>query len=341
MKNKIVLIILLSCVFLFTFLSTRAQEKYNYTTSVQVSYNNNMIHRPSIKHFAVKHFYNWQFSVGRSLGKGLEDGFTISYSTLGRASFLGNMYGCYYYIVSPLIGKSIYFKSGLGLGYNSKVFNYQTNFENVALGTAINILVNVGLAYKIQLAKKHILQTSLELLHFSNGATRTPNLGLNIIGLHLRYSFTLDKEHEKKQYPIEKHKWKMRIGIGKKQNNPALGNNYFVSLFSLNRTLLQKNNYVICAFTDIGFNSAIMQYKSNALAQWQQALGVEYEPFFNRLSFPVSLAFYGFDVYRNGNFMYQKIAVNYRLNSNLNLSACLKTHYAKADFLTIGIQSKL
>lgn len=116
-------------------------------------------------------------------------GFGVNYINFGRdetgwaVSLQGN-------IKFKLIEKeqgALSFRLGAGIGYLNRIFDEVNNLRNQAIGSHLNGFMQTALFYERQLANSEIA-AGLALSHFSNGAYRMPNLGLNLPSLYLRYS---------------------------------------------------------------------------------------------------------------------------------------------------------
>jgi len=66
-----------------------------------------------------------------------------------------------------------------GFGYLTKRFDEETNRQNIAIGSHVNGLMQIGLKQYVSLNRKTEFRASLDLTHFSNGNLRMPNLGFN------------------------------------------------------------------------------------------------------------------------------------------------------------------
>jgi hypothetical protein len=84
---------------------------------------------------------------------------------------------------------AINYKWGLGLSWNWKPYDPVDNPRNVAIGSYRNFYLDFGFEYVYQLSDEFDLAGGLYFSHFSNGAIRTPNLGIGLIApaVELRY----------------------------------------------------------------------------------------------------------------------------------------------------------
>ena len=123
-------------------------------------------------------------------------GCTFYYSALGNFEELGKVYALYPFINYPLLRgekSMLTFKLGVGIGYITKKFDHIENHYNFAIGSSHNAAINLSFEYRQQIIPQLFAVGSFGLTHFSNGATHSPNYGLNTfsgaLGLayYLRY----------------------------------------------------------------------------------------------------------------------------------------------------------
>ncbi|MFN4082210.1 MAG: acyloxyacyl hydrolase [Bacteroidia bacterium] len=79
---------------------------------------------------------------------------------------------------------------GYGLSYVTKLYDFEKNFDNRAIATPINFALNFGLSYHIKLAEKRELSTIIKYHHVSNGSTKMPNGGFNMLLVGIGLNFT-------------------------------------------------------------------------------------------------------------------------------------------------------
>lgn len=119
----------------------------------------------------------------------------------------------------PLFRKkrsALHYSFGTGLAYLTKPFDRLDNFKNNAIGGHWNNSVDMKLDYEHQLGSKLKLHLGFGLAHYSNGARRLPNLGLNIPLLYLGispYRGSHDEEFFKYLKTQDKSKRKWGFGV--------------------------------------------------------------------------------------------------------------------------------
>jgi hypothetical protein len=105
----------------------------------------------------------------------------------------------------------------LGVSWNWNEFDRQTNAANTALGSDVAYQVDGGLSLRFLATDRASVYAGLNLTHWSNGATRQPNLGLANIGpkLGVRYDFaprTVPPRASASQLPPFSPSWEFIVG---------------------------------------------------------------------------------------------------------------------------------
>ena len=143
-------------------------------------------------------------------------GFTFYYSGFGNDSIsaeLGKVFALYPFInfpITPGTHSRLTFKLGVGVGYLTNKFDPKENYHNYAIGSHVNAAVNLSFEYRQRIVDRLHWVTSAGLTHFSNGATRAPNMGINIFSVATGLSWYLappkthiDKRLRPKNYLFE------------------------------------------------------------------------------------------------------------------------------------------
>jgi len=126
---------------------------------------------------------------------------------------LGTPSAIYAFINAPIIKRfknwSINYEVGFGLTYNWKPFNLNTNPYQYAIGSSNTVFIDAGLNADVNLGKHFNLTAGFTFTHFSNGATKVPNMGINLFAprVGLKYQFKPRKEFIVNEIPDYKDNW--------------------------------------------------------------------------------------------------------------------------------------
>lgn len=83
----------------------------------------------------------------------------------------------------------------LGFAFNWKPFNPINNPNNISIGAKQSFYLDAGLNVEYRISKTFSLNAGFSLSHFSNGALKKPNFGINTIApkISLKYNLYTDK----------------------------------------------------------------------------------------------------------------------------------------------------
>lgn len=108
---------------------------------------------------------------------------------------LGVPIGIYGFASLPLVrAKRFYalnFEMAAGITTDFHPYDPEKNPQNDLIGSRVTVYIDFGLSNYFTISPRTDLQLGLNLIHFSNGRTRTPNIGINLAGVHagMRYHF--------------------------------------------------------------------------------------------------------------------------------------------------------
>lgn len=285
-------------------------------------------------------------------------GITFWHSSMGNSEYFGSATAIYPYINFPL-GKSkdnnINFKLGFGLGYIEKPFDRIENHKNIAIGSHINAAVSFYFNYRKKLNRKFIFSTGIGFMHMSNGATKTPNYGINIPTVNIGMAYRLGKENPYNKnkllpelYPFEfdgKQYLYLNAngGIGIKSLNSEYGRTYFV--YTLTSNIYKQISYksrigvgLEMIYDGSDYFSLIRNKTeiNNKFEVVRPGFHLSYEVIVSKVSLVLNLgSYFGGKEKSDGN-IYEKIGLKYKIDNNWFSHITLKAHAGRADYLTFG-----
>ncbi|MFY7990078.1 MAG: acyloxyacyl hydrolase [Fluviicola sp.] len=280
-------------------------------------------------------------------------GFTLYGSNLGNREILGYGFGTYGFIEFPFARSKAHYlsaKLGAGLGFVTKVFDQQTNPKNVAVSSHVNALLCLGVSGRWQFSEKHSLIYGLDMTHFSNGASKVPNLGLNIPYISLGYGYRIGLSAPGSVEPATEivktpwlRNWKFTaIGIlSSKEIFPTTGKNYPVFALSnmVHKRFREKVGMEVAL--DLVSKQSIFDYRAYIpKTQWtifQVGAYIGYMLPLDRLNFSLGMGVYLKDRYDADDEFYHRVGMRYRFDNGLLLNLVLKSHWAKADYVEWGV----
>lgn len=275
-------------------------------------------------------------------------GATLFAGSVGNNEILGKFIGLYGFVEFPFINQKHFEFSGklaAGLGHGSKVFDQETNPKNVAMSTHFNAQICLGLktSYKF---KRNKITLGLDMTHFSNGAFKVPNLGINLPYVSLGYGRTI-KTTQCDSLVQPNHlifrKWLIGTTFiaSAKEIFPTDGKKYPVFGLSTSFRYFTKPKVGLeCSF-DIISKQAIMGYRKEiSKTQWdilQLGIYTGYLLPLDRFHFVLGMGIYVKDKYQPEDFLYHRVGFRYYFDNGLNAQVVLKSHWARADYVEWGI----
>lgn len=239
---------------------------------------------------------------------------------------------------------------GFGIGYTGKTI--YTN-ENKIIGSHFNLYSRAALKAEIQLSAETKLAGGINFMHFSNGATRVPNVGMNESSLSfglIRYlkskspqKITLNSENN--QDTIAKHEFEFGANLGRRGVYKSTDGLYKAGFYTGYNYRL--NSLLgIAIGLDAVYDHTVYDparnfetYQSNASSFDHWKLGTAFGPDFYLGRSVLSLK-YGYYLYFNSLKSintYWTAGYKYHLYQAISLQSRLYIHKAEADYLGFGV----
>ncbi|HBF89435.1 MAG TPA: hypothetical protein DDX39_12405 [Bacteroidales bacterium] len=271
------------------------------------------------------------------------------YANFGN-KILGNTHGLYSFMNVPIIHRlkfNFNVQIASGLAYITQKFDADDNYLNTAIASRLNYYFNLSFDTKINLSRNIQLRPIVSLSHFSNGAIKKPNLGLNLFmaGCGFVYSFNkteieqknIDENFSRKNY------FMFNYSAGSKQTFAYDKTNYFISSISIDYKIQNNPISIIYFGTDFFYdNSLKMRIESqennfNPIDSYRAGIHVGYDLKISRLSIILQIGGYCFSNFNEDGWMYDRLGLRYELNKNISVHVMLKSHLEVADFVEWGV----
>ena len=287
-------------------------------------------------------------------------GITFYYSGFRNDSIskeLGHVFALYPYINFPIIpneNSKLTFKLGVGVSYLTNKFHPTENYHNYAIGSHVNAAINLSFEYRQRIVDRLHWVTSVGLTHFSNGATRSPNMGINIFSAATGFSFhispvrdLIDKKLRPKNYLFEfdgkRHfvtDYQYTLGFKDMSQQYGTHQYFFVHDLAANLMLQLTERDRLGLGLELIYDNSDKITKPDWNMYLKTGLLVSYEMLLDRTSFMFNVGLRN-NVPLNssafGMLFYQKIAARYYFNDNLYATIAFTTYDIKADFISVGI----
>jgi len=357
-------------ILLFFHPDTQAQHRFqaaNLLFEPRVNYGFLAAHHIEMQIYN-SHFLSFEFSLatatyGKRQWESLYNypvtGVTYWNAQLGNNRDLGQANAVFPFIRFPWLKtdhQEINFRLGAGLAYLTKKFDRLENYKFTAIGSHLNAAINLMIEYRWK--PVHYLQVSggIQLMHFSNGSTKTPNYGLNIPALSASVSFRLNKENpyirrrirpSLTMFEFDKSETiEIKIGttFAVKEIGDLNGERYpvYTGFITAMRNLSYKSKLGLCFDVSWDGSDALLVRKTNPEPYKKSELtkpgvALAYEMVLARLSFAFNLGFYMGGKDKSEGMSYYKMGLHYLITPHIFANLTLKTHFARADFVGLGI----
>lgn len=312
-------------------------------------------HRPIMGHLANEHAFAGELSYAIQ-PKGRRSwhsayrypvyGVASFFGSVGNRELLGNYFGIFGFVNLNLIKRKHYTlssKMGCGLAYSNKYYDSEENILNVGVSTPVNALVTIALENRFVFGR-HSINASLDATHFSNGAFKLPNSGLNLPFISVGYGYKVKESADTVfNHSDFQSKWEFgAIGfISVKEVYPTEGKRYPV--FGLN---LVSRKYFgprsgVELTLDIISKQAIFGYKpkipKTQLGIIQMGIFVGYLLPMNHFHLITGMGVYIRNKYKPEDALYHRVGMRYVFDNGVNLNLVLKSHWGRADYVEYGI----
>lgn len=280
-------------------------------------------------------------------------GIALTCIDLGNKRVLGNAWGIQPFISYQLLqfkNFSVRTDFGLGLAYITRKYSPAHNPTNVAISTSINYWATANLTSTFKFSNRFNLTAGIESNHFSNGAIKKPNYGLNIFGFSFGFTYTPEMDRTdncKKEVCMENSDGKSQLGIvilaGIKETGPAGGEKYYPLSISMEYLMPLAQSYPLMAGLDIMFDKSTRfhielsgKHYSPVNDDFQVGIKTGLQIPFNRLSLHGHFGWYLYNKNPRLPLYYQKLGIRYRLSRTSQVQLELKTHLNTADHVGVG-----
>ncbi len=360
--NKTLLVLLL----LFN-INNKTHSQINHTmptkgVELKIHYSFLAPHYDYVSILCEQHFHIYQLNIFKA-GNHLKEwdslynypqyGVSLIYSPLSSPNYLGFGVAAAPFINFPLhrsnnLSLSLFI--GSGIGFIEKPYDPRSNFMNQAIGSKINVplLGQFDLRYRVNRFSE--ISAGISITHFSNGKIKTPNLGINNIGIFTGYARHLAVENNLKPSANKRNiknflEYNLFIAGAIKQNYPIGGKYYLYTVCSFNAKKIIKNKSKLGAGTDIFYDYSERAYFQNKgiekpdIIYIKPAVYALYDIILGRSSvfFHIGTYLYAFAKNQGIGMIYDRVGVQYYFNDLLSAQLSLKTHLSRADAIELAL----
>ncbi len=278
-------------------------------------------------------------------------GISLFYSTLGNKNVFGDEIALYpYFSILSHPNKKLHIENrlGLGLAYATRKFELSDNYENVAVGSHLNVHFRYHLGLQYDISPNLRVKTGINFHHFSNANMREPNLGLNMVSLSLGVSKALGKQEVRltPETPTfhKSNQFLAILSFGGKHTR-ALQSDVFPTVsvaFEANRKLSHTFHFGtgIDVFYDASTKTEMPmdeQINFKPIDNFRTGIHISQALVYNKFSFILQEGLYlGLKDKVNQKLMYNKLILRYKFAPKFVAQLAVKSHLHILDFPECG-----
>ena len=233
---------------------------------------------------------------------------------------------------------------GTGLGYFTSVYNAKDNPGNLWISSRINPSMHLNIEGQFNLNSHWALVLGGTFTHFSNGALKMPNLGVNLPSANVGLRFTPFPERLQYKrdsiYPPAKKNYLYFSLAGGTKVLPEFGTTCyptFAASFMYGRRVGKISKLLVSldAFRDESLLADSL-YKNKDINRYGIWLGHEF--IHGRLGLLFGAGYYLYDKTNRDEPVYLKVGLRHYFHRHFFAGFMLKSHYAQADNIewTVG-----
>ena len=289
-------------------------------------------------------------------------GISAFYSPLGNNEAVGQAIAVYPFLTFPIIRNEkdfLGFRFGVGLGYLTKTFDPLENHKNIAIGSHLNVAINLMAEYRRKINKSTEISAGISLIHFSNGSMATPNYGLNLPMASIGFSKRLSTPNaviteRKPSIPPFSYKpnkifiYNITGGYATKNMGNVFGERFDVYTASINALKYFNEISAIGLSADFswdGSHEALLIKDGitdpSFITVVRPGLSAAYEMRISHLILGANIGFYWGGKEKSDGDIYEQFVLKYLVYKDMFLAITFRAHSARAAFVSWGLGYRL
>ncbi len=236
-------------------------------------------------------------------------------------------------------------RMGLGLAYFTNGYDQEANSKNTVTSSALNATLHARFEYDYRVAPHYSVLVGLGLNHYSNGATKKPNMGLNIPTLTVGLNYHTLPQFQTTTQTVPELKKKLSYNLsttaGWRQIGATNPKKFMVQslTFAVLKPLNLKSNAVLGAEGFYDRSLKVEQLTDTTLTgkpfpdTKKAGVYLGHELLFGNLAFGTQLGYYVYRPYKQGTAYYERLDLKYHFTPAIFGALDLKVHGFAADVL--------
>jgi hypothetical protein len=339
-------------------------------SSISATYNYGFLiaHRANMAHLPKRNTKGMELNFARhdhsntswtNLYKGAVRGLSLRFQDFGNPEELGQAYSIFGHTSFPLIQGPKFgfldFRLGMGFAYVTKKFDTELNPKNNAIGSHMNGYVSLLLNWSKYYRWWHY-GFGIEFSHYSSSAMKVPNLGLNVPSFNFNVGYNFE----------ERTTYKERDGSEESNYDDVMKDAiYLVGVFSAKQNVIKQkpaksrpvialqglydlkigDRWKLNVAGDIIYNGANRHYYDTSTYSIPETLQlgvyVGASIHYYKTEFMTGMGVYFWSPVRPFGIFYHRLGFRYHFTNNFMGIVGIKSHFAIADYLEIGVGYRL
>ena len=348
---------------------TENSSDEKYTIDLSQFYGSVLLHNPDISHLITNHpggiilGYNrktYGHNEWEQRYNFPDIGYSFVYQNMNSGT-LGQNFGLYAHYNFYFFKRSLQFRVGQGVAYNTNPYDKQYNFRNNAYGSHFLSSTYTMLNYhKENIFKGLGFKAGISVIHYSNANFRAPNTSTNTFALNAGFvydldggkelSYLIDPEKEKIMEPV-KYNLAFRFGLNESDVIDSGQFPFYIISTYVDKRLGRKSAVQLGA--DLFFSNFLKELiKFQAISFPENNVSIDddykrvglfvgHELFINKMSILTQLGYYVYYPFDFEGRVYNRIGLKRYFGNKVYGAVTLKSHGAKAEAVEFGIGVRL
>lgn len=242
---------------------------------------------------------------------------------------------------------SAYFNSSAGCAYVTKSFDAQTNNMNMFVGSKFCAYFRFGIGFDLLKSKKVSYNLGLNFVHWSDGCTKLPNLGLNVLMLNVGAAYRINQSFKKptvNDIPAfeKKFKFETSAAASLRESGYPDGPNYCVINLNTGVYRLRSHKFRYGAgfdyFRDPSVKFYYLRNNESFSKSDYNSLGVFASAgmAFGKLTTDFNFGYYLITSEQTDGNLYHRLSFNYHITDRIFAKIGLRTYFMKAQCIEFG-----
>lgn len=272
------------------------------------------------------------------------------YTNMANPERIGNTVRLIPYLYLPFTRgerSSFGMRLGWGLGYVSKPYHRLDNNKQIAIGSRVNIAIQIMPQYRYS-AGRWTAVAGIGIDHWSNGSFQLPNLGLNYLSGNLALGYALSEgAPQAAERPVEdtnasRREFSVIAAAGMNETGRPLNGRHSAYSLSAQAQWRVSAKSSFNAGADLFNKGSLVDMHpslsgSSRLALTQAGVHGGYALGFGKGELFLHMGAYVYSPKPDDAPFYHRMGMRYRTGKHLIWNVSLKSHYASADHVELGV----